>query len=118
MKPIVFILGLLIIFGCKTRPDSAKSNEKPVTTEKEKPSMVRITGKVLKAVDSTAIPGAFIMVPGTATGTMTNDAGQFIIQVQEADTLQLVFASNGFESRKLIVNPKIENIICLKRMAE
>ena len=118
MEPIVFILGLLIIFGCKTPPDSAKSNEKPVTTEKEKSEMVRITGKVLKAVDSTAIPGAFIMVPGTAIGTMTNDVGQFIIQVQKADTLQLVFASQGFESQQLIVNPKIENIICLKHTAK
>ena len=114
MKSLIFILGLFVIFGCKTKPESEKSNVKFEPMEKDKSAMVRISGQVLNAIDSTAISGAFIMVPGTAIGTMTNDIGQFIIQVEKADTLILVFASQGFESQKLIVDPKIENIIYLK----
>jgi hypothetical protein len=118
VKSILIIFSLLIIFGCKSRDESGKSGVKSATTGKEKYVRVKIKGKVLNADDRTAIPGALIMVPGTTTGTVTDDKGQFIMQVQYADTLKLVFAGMGFESVKLIVNPEIENIIFLKHTAE
>ncbi|WAC13275.1 SusC/RagA family TonB-linked outer membrane protein [Dyadobacter pollutisoli] len=65
-----------------------------------------ITGKV-KANDGSELPGVSVFVPGTASGTTTNENGAFTISVSQ-DVKALVFSFVGFEVQTVELGTKTE----------
>ncbi len=60
----------------------------------------KIEGNV-KSVDGELLPGATVLVKGTANGTSTDLNGKFEIQAEPADTLVVSYI--GFDSKELLV---------------
>lgn len=104
-------------------PPASKPGEEEITQEHNAPLGVReslpandlvrkkdmrqkktIQGVVTDAGDGTAIPGVNVTIKGKNTGTITDEEGRFVI---ELDSLKnaLVFSFIGFESRELIPGP-------------
>ncbi len=61
-----------------------------------------VTGKVSNATDNTALPGVTVVVQGTNTGSITNAAGEFTIEVP-GDQAVLLFSFIGFEKKSVTV---------------
>ncbi|MFW6372027.1 MAG: SusC/RagA family TonB-linked outer membrane protein, partial [Bacteroidota bacterium] len=65
-----------------------KGNVKPVI---DQPQQKEITGKVTDT-DGLPLPGVSVVVKGTTTGTVTNNDGEFSLDIsEEAETLQFSF---------------------------
>ncbi len=71
-----------------------------------------ITGTVTSADDGTTIPFATVLLLGTNQGTVTNENGNYTIEVPNAEA-QLRFSSIGFTSQTVIVGNRIELNIAL-----
>jgi TonB-linked SusC/RagA family outer membrane protein len=69
--------------------------------------VARITGKVTSAIDGSSMPGVNVMVKGTQTGTTTDAAGNYILDVSGTD-VTLVFSYIGFNSIEVKVGSKSE----------
>ncbi len=57
-----------------------------------------VTGTIT-GLDGEPIPGATVVVEGTTNGTVTNNAGEFTINVNEGDVLMFSFV--GMQSQKI-----------------
>ncbi|GAA4452081.1 SusC/RagA family TonB-linked outer membrane protein [Nibrella saemangeumensis] len=69
-----------------------------------------ITGKVTSAEDGSAIPGASVVVKGTARGTNTDATGTYRIQASTGQTLTVSFI--GTQSQNITVgNSDVVNVI-------
>ncbi|MDR2910633.1 MAG: carboxypeptidase-like regulatory domain-containing protein, partial [Bacteroidales bacterium] len=64
-------------------------------------AQINITGTV---VDNTGspVPGANVIVQGTATGVVTDGDGKYVITVADANTV-LVFSFIGYASQEMVV---------------
>jgi TonB-dependent SusC/RagA subfamily outer membrane receptor len=60
-----------------------------------------VSGKVISADDGAGIPGVNIMEKGTTNGAVTNEIGDFTINV--SDNATLVFTFVGYETQELAV---------------
>jgi hypothetical protein len=60
----------------------------------------QVSGKVVSAEDSTALPGVTILVKGTTSGTTTNGDGSFSLNVP-AQSEVLIFSFIGFETQEV-----------------
>ena len=58
-----------------------------------------VTGKVTDSEDNNPLPGANILIKGTAIGTTTDANGEFSLQVEDANTV-LVVSFIGYTSQK------------------
>jgi TonB-linked SusC/RagA family outer membrane protein len=61
----------------------------------------KITGHVFSKEDNSPLTGVSIVKKGVSTGTLTNNQGQFTIQVAVGDVL--VFSNVGFVTQELII---------------
>lgn len=62
----------------------------------------RVTGKVTSSQDQQGIPGANVLIKGTATGTVTDASGSYAIEVSFTDAV-LVFSSIGYSTSEIEV---------------
>ncbi|WP_128547071.1 SusC/RagA family TonB-linked outer membrane protein [Larkinella soli] len=62
---------------------------------------VEVRGRVTEDGQGTAINGANVLIKGTTRGTLTNDKGEYTIQVQKGATLK--FSSIGFVAKEAVV---------------
>lgn len=62
-----------------------------------------VTGKVTDAEDNNPLPGANILIKGTAVGTTTDANGDFTLQVDDANTV-LVVSFIGYTSQEIQLN--------------
>lgn len=65
----------------------------------------RVTGKVTSSEDNQGIPGANVLIKGTATGTVTDASGSYSIEVTSTDAI-LVFSSIGYSTSEIEVGGK------------
>jgi TonB family protein len=78
-----------------------------------------IQGRVKASNDQEGIPGVTVSVQGTRTGAITDSEGMFSIRV--ADTtkdLKLVVAALGFNSKKMDLRPKDNNLDIVLRQQQ
>lgn len=68
---------------------------------------VTVSGKVTSGEDGSAIPGANILVKGTAIGTVTDNEGNYTIQTPDENSI-LVFSFIGYVSEEAPVAGKTE----------
>lgn len=61
-----------------------------------------VTGRVTSSEDQQGLPGANVLIKGTATGTVTDASGNYSIQVSGADAT-LVFSSIGYSTTEVAV---------------
>jgi TonB-linked SusC/RagA family outer membrane protein len=90
MKPLLFILAVLLSFGVGAQ-NKTTANQKTiigqVTTSKGEPLM-----------------GVTVKVKGTSAATSTNSDGKFTITVRTASPHTLEFTSIGFATKEVLVN--------------
>ena len=55
-----------------------------------------------------------VMIPGTSTGALGDDKGNFAIECPQGGKIKLVFIAEGFEIPTVDVERGKENIIYLK----
>ncbi|KAA2240032.1 TonB-dependent receptor [Chitinophaga agrisoli] len=70
-----------------------------------------LSGKVTAAKDNSPLPGASIKVRGTSNGTVTTATGDFTLQVNDADTLEISLI--GFSRQQVPVNGRNSLTIAL-----
>lgn len=68
----------------------------------DSPGLVRVTGKVTSAADGAGLVGVKIVLKGTTTGVLTDDNGEYQIDVPGPDAV-LVFSYYGFENQEITV---------------
>ncbi len=68
------------------------------------PAQTTVTGQVLSAADEAPLAGVDIQVKGTPVGTISDADGNFRIEIPEADTPVLRFASAGFMTEEHVVS--------------
>lgn len=72
-------------------------------TDTSKGQMV-VRGRVFDATDQSPIPGANIMLGGTAVGTVSGAEGDFELCIREpGDSIRLVVSFIGYETRELVL---------------
>jgi TonB-linked SusC/RagA family outer membrane protein len=79
---------------------------------------IKVTGKVTGADDGVAIPGASVIVEGTASGTVTDADGAFTLEADQNATLVISFV--GYESQtvqiagrnhiEILISPDIQTL--------
>lgn len=62
-----------------------------------------VTGKVTSAADGSAVPGASVLVKGTATGTTTDAEGNYSLAVPDGGNAVLVVSFIGFATQEVPV---------------
>ncbi len=67
-----------------------------------KAEQIKIVGKVVNSETGKDMPGVAIVIKGTTTGTITDDAGDFAILVPDKDAV-LVFSSVGYNTQLIPV---------------
>lgn len=68
---------------------------------------ITVSGVVTSAEENEALPGVFVVVKGTTTGTSTDIDGSYSITVEGGGTLQ--FSSIGYETAEFVVSgPKLD----------
>ena len=95
---ILFSLG----FASQSRLNAAGSSELQQQQQ-------TISGQVTDVETGEPLPGVNIMVKGTAQGTVTNQSGEYEIQVSEEDAI-LVFSYVGYKERELPVGSSPMNV--------
>lgn len=63
----------------------------------------KVTGSVTDATDGTTLPGATVVIKGTAKGTSTDMNGKFSLQVSPNTTL--IFSFVGYTTQEMVVQP-------------
>jgi TonB-linked SusC/RagA family outer membrane protein len=64
-----------------------------------------ITGQVVSADKSEAIPGATVLVKGTTNGVATDAEGRFKLQVPDKQDVTLVLSFLGYKAQQVTVKP-------------
>jgi TonB family protein len=72
------------------------SSKQPVSNVKAE--QIKIVGKVVDSETGKDMPGVAIVIKGTTTGTITDNAGDFAILVPDRDAV-LVFSSVGYNTQ-------------------
>ncbi len=71
---------------------------------------VNITGKVTNATNGEAIPGANVVLKGTTTGTVTDNEGNYALNVPANGTLMVSFV--GFQSQEVgVAGRSVINVV-------
>lgn len=65
----------------------------------------KVTGKVIDATTGEPLPGVYVVIEGTNTGTITNSDGSYSLDVPEVDAV-LVFSFVGYNAEKVAVAGK------------
>jgi TonB-linked SusC/RagA family outer membrane protein len=65
-----------------------------------------VTGKVIKSIDNTPLPGVTVVVKGTTTGALTGADGSYSITVPN-DQAVLQFSFIGFNSMEAVVGTQV-----------
>jgi hypothetical protein len=73
---------------------------------------IKIKGQVINSKSKKPIQGAIIMIVGTATGTITNAKGNFIIEIPEG-AKQLSFSADKYSPIKVAVDTTKEMTVNL-----
>ncbi len=68
--------------------------------------MKTVTGKVMSSEDQEPIPGANIILKGTATGVVSDINGDFVMEVPKETPDTLVISSVGYNAEKVPVKDK------------
>src|SRR5688572_22829676 len=63
-----------------------------------------ISGNVKNSISNEPVPAVSITIPGSATGTFTDDKGNFTITVNHKPLFTLLVSSVGFETQEISVN--------------
>ena len=79
----------------------ANSKGAKEVSKKESVSSKTITGNIVSKDDGLPLPGATVMVPGTTNGVQTDLDGNFSIQVEEGQELEISYL--GMEKQNLLV---------------
>lgn len=66
-------------------------------------SLIEISGKVTDQEKKDALPGVSVLVKGTVNGTVTNNAGEFILRTRTKIPFTLIFSSVGFQQQEVEV---------------
>ncbi len=76
----------------------------------------QVTGTVTSKEDNSPLPGVNIIIKGTTTGTVTDAAGKYLLEV--TDTSVLVFSFLGFKDYEIMVGSQTEINVALETDAE
>src|SRR5690606_20564750 len=76
-----------------------------------------ITGKIISSEDGLEIPGANVLLKGTAVGTSTDISGRYSIQVPSTSSV-LVFSFIGYETREVEIGARSVINVTLSPEAE
>lgn len=91
LAPTLLLLALSVSLGAPARA--------------QRPASRRVAGAVVRAADSSAVPGAFVEIVGTTLRTTTGRDGAFAFAAAPAGTLTVRVASVGFEPATAVVPP-------------
>ena len=69
---------------------------------------IQVSGKVMLAADSSALPGVSILIKNTNIGVVSNSQGNYTIQANTGDTLRFSFI--GLEIQYIPVKERILNV--------
>jgi TonB-linked SusC/RagA family outer membrane protein len=78
----------------------------------------QVSGRVLNATDKTPLPGVSVLLKGTTTGSSTNAAGEFELNVPTTSGGTLVFSFVGFESFEQAIGASTSINVQLKEQAQ
>ena len=67
-------------------------------------NLVEISGVVTDQESNQPLPGVSVYVKGGVTGTVTNDAGNFVFRTKLKFPFTLIFSSVGFKQQEYLVN--------------
>ena len=112
MKFYLAVIVIFLIYSCSEIKDKSTENKSPKDTPKVIQN-IKISGKVLSSIDSSALSGAVVIITGTTNGTITNNDGDFVLMVLEKDSINLTFATKGYVSANLRMDPQAEHNIYL-----
>lgn len=99
MRSLLIYSVIFFSIACNSKSTKGERSEALDTNTVEN-DITTIKGKVFNQVDSTAINGAIVFIPGSTTGTISNVDGDFMIKMS-TDNHTLVFASEGFVTSKV-----------------
>lgn len=88
--------------------DRSELRKKSATQTTAKTAFVQgvqtITGKVTSVEDNSPLPGVNVIIRGTATGTITDEAGNYSIEVPDAPGIALAFSFIGYQTKDIPVD--------------
>ncbi len=100
--------------SCKSKHDSNETERKASDSiATSKMEQVIIKGTVLNKNDNTPISGVMLFIPGTSTGSIGDDKGNFSMQFPKSEKYMLIFSADGYQSIKSEVKPDTLNLIYL-----
>jgi len=73
-----------------------------------------ITGKVKSTDNDSTLAGVSVSVKGTSNGTVTDEAGNFSLNVSSLP-VTLIISHSGFSNQELTVRTKESSVIMLQR---
>jgi hypothetical protein len=117
MKILYLILCLFLLTTCNPKSAPDENSSRSEGQENEKVEMVSIHGTIFDASDSTPISGAFVMLKGTTTGTITDPDGKFLLRL-EGKPKKLTIASDGYSSVDKEIDPEADNLVYLSPITE
>ena len=97
------VIGLLCAFSFTTRaaeiriPETGQTPADKVRAEKTRPVQIAVTR------DGKPLPGAVVLIAGTTTGTVTDEAGNATIDAAPGSTLVVTYV--GCESQEIEITP-------------
>ncbi len=114
MKYIFLTLLFAGLISCKSKPGSHETEQQlQDSTHAMKSENVVIKGTVFNKNDSTPVPGVFVIIPGTTTGSLCDDKGNFLLEYPKSEKYWIAFSADGFESLKTEVKAGTHNMIYL-----
>jgi len=95
---LILLMGIIIIRGYSTPAQELKTSI--------------VTGKIT-SIEEEALPGVNIIVEGTSTGTISDNEGNYTIEIPESAEF-LVFSYVGYISERLMIeNQTVINVVLL-----
>jgi len=106
------ILFVILVFFAYTASSQATQNKENPQAQKQEfqkapAKTINVKGRVISSVTKKPVQSGFVLVVGTNIGTLTDQDGNFLVQVPEG-AKQLTFSAKGYQAQKASINTKKE----------
>ena len=115
MKYLAIITISICMLACENqgkKKQVAVPSSQEACESADESKKVTFKGTIRSAVDSSALSMAFVLVPGTTIGTMSDPNGNYQINAPDG-TKKLAFVMDGYEKATVGVSPEEDRTVFL-----
>ena len=112
MKTKIILFSILVSFAFTSYSQTNQNKENPQQAQKQETQKapvktIQVKGSVVSSTTKKPIQMGFVTIVGTNIGTLTDQDGNFVVQVPEG-AKQLAFSVNGYKAQKADIDIKKE----------